>query len=111
MTCLTWNLEWKAPASASGEIIRERITELDPDVICFTETITSMVPEAYRIESGADYGYPHDGDRRKVVLWSKNPFTEIDIVGDADMPSGRFVAGVAGGIRFIGVCHGCPVDG
>jgi len=63
-----------------------------------------MVPEGYRIESDPDYGYKNGADKRKVILWSKSPFTEIDIVGDADMPTGRFVTGVAGGIRFIGVC-------
>ncbi|MEI6704761.1 MAG: endonuclease/exonuclease/phosphatase family protein [Deltaproteobacteria bacterium] len=104
MKCLTWNLQWKSPAGAAGKLIQECITALDPDVICFTETVTSMIPEGYRIESDPDYGYDNHGIRRKVILWSKIPFTEIDIVGDADMPTGRFVSGVAGGIRFIGVC-------
>jgi len=104
MTCLTWNLQWKSPVGAAGKLIQRCIAALDPDVICFTETVTSMVPEGYRIESDPEYGYDNRGVRRKVILWSKIPFTEIDIVGDADMPTGRFVSGVAGGIRFIGVC-------
>ncbi|MDX6766028.1 MAG: endonuclease/exonuclease/phosphatase family protein [Candidatus Methylacidiphilales bacterium] len=104
MTCLTWNLQWKSPAGATGKLIQGCIAALDPDVIGFTETVIQMVPEGYRIESDPDYGYKNEADQRKVILWSKSPFTEIDIVGDADMPTGRFVSGVSDGIRFIGVC-------
>jgi hypothetical protein len=56
------------------------------------------------IEAEADYGYSHSGNRRKVVLWSKTPWVEVDSLGCHALPSGRFVAGTTGGIRFVGVC-------
>ncbi len=63
-----------------------------------------MLPKGYSIESDADNGYPNNGERRKVILWSKQPWTNIDTIGDNEMPSGRFVSGVTSGVRFVGVC-------
>ena len=79
MKCLTWNLEWAAPASKRGDLIRRQIAEIDPHMICFTEVIRSLVPEGYHLEADADYGYPNDGSRRKVLLWSKQPWTETEM--------------------------------
>jgi endonuclease/exonuclease/phosphatase family metal-dependent hydrolase len=101
---LTWNLEWASPRSKRGEILKEIIQEIDPDVVCYTEVVTDFLPNGYIIEADPDYGYPHDGKRRKVVLWSKTPWTEIDTAGDPRMPPGRFVSGVTQNIRFLGVC-------
>jgi endonuclease/exonuclease/phosphatase family metal-dependent hydrolase len=56
------------------------------------------------IEANADYGYSHNGERRKVLLWSKTPWEECDRLGNDALPSGRFAAGVTAGVRFVGVC-------
>ena len=63
-----------------------------------------MIPEGHSIESDPDYGYSNEGGRRKVILWSKQPWTDVDTIGDDEMPSGRFVSGVTAGVRFVGVC-------
>lgn len=105
MKCLTWNLEWASPTSKRLGIIRERIIKEDLDVACYTEVIRSTLPEdGFIIEASPDYGYRNTGEKRKVVLWSKYPWTEIDDVGDPTLPSGRYISGVTRGIRFIGVC-------
>jgi exonuclease III len=105
MKCLNWNLEWKTPATNAGRVIQEQVAKLAPDMVCFTEVNKAMIPEGYVIESDADYGYQNgDGKRRKVALWSKQPWTDVDSTGDGEMPTGRFVSGVTAGIRFIGVC-------
>jgi len=104
MKCLTWNLEWASPASKRLALMREMIDEFDPDVICYTEVIRSVLLDGHVIEADADYGYPPKEGRRKVILWSKTPWTEVDPLGDTGMPTGRFVSGVAEGIRFVGVC-------
>ena len=104
MKCLTWNLEWAAPASKRGRLILEQIATMDPDVVCYTEVVRTLIPDGHRIEGEADYGYPNEGERRKVVLWSKHPWTDVDMKGDDGMPTGRFVSGTTGGIRFVGVC-------
>ncbi len=48
-------------------------------------------------------------DKRKVVLWSKEPWEQIDDLGHVHMPPGRFVSGVTkapllGEVTVIGVC-------
>lgn len=85
-------------------MIRERIAEIDPDVVCYTEVVRAIVPEGYRIEADPDYGYPNDGTRRKVLLWSKLPWADASLAAGTGMPSGRFASGITGGIRFVGVC-------
>jgi exonuclease III len=104
MKCLNWNLEWKTPATQAGRIIQDQVSRLSPDVACFTEVKQAMVPEGCTIESDPDYGYPNDGERRKVALWSKQAWSDVDVIGDEEMPSGRFVSGVTKGVRFVGVC-------
>jgi endonuclease/exonuclease/phosphatase family metal-dependent hydrolase len=102
--CLNWNLEWRTPRSAGGNWIAQKIRELDPDVSCLTEVTEALIPEGEALRSDLDYGYENKGDRRKVVLWSREPWTEVDLLGNSQLPTGRFVSGVTMGIRFIGVC-------
>ena len=104
MKCLTWNLEWKTPASLAGRLIQEQVATLDPDVCCYTEVVRTLIPEGSCLDADPDYGYPNKGGRRKVILWTKHPWTEVDATGDEAIPTGRFVSGVTGGIRFVGVC-------
>ena len=56
--------------------------------------------------SRADYGYSIREERRKVLLWSREPWEEIDDVGSELMPPGRFVSGVTqtslGAVTVIG---------
>ena len=105
MICLNWNVEWAVGDSPEGEIIRSIVNRVNPDVMCLTETTLGMVPASgHFIASDPEYGYPNNGTRRKVVLWSREPWSEIDTVGAPSMPSGRFVSGITQGIRFAGVC-------
>ena len=104
MKCLNWNLEWKTPTTKAGRLIQALVAAIDADTVCYTEVVRTMVPEGHSIESEPDYGYPHDGGRRKVILWSKQPWTDVDTIGNDEMPSGRFVSGITAGVRFIGVC-------
>ena len=94
MICLTWNLEWKLPKSVSGKLIQQEIAQHDPDVMCITEAVVSIMPLGHSIEADSDYGYEHDGSRRKVILWSKSHWQDIDTLGDDEMPTGRFASGV-----------------
>lgn len=104
MKCLIWNLEWKKAKSPAGQWIGEKFRQLDPEVACFTEITEGMIPAGEVLEADPDYGYPQPGDHRKVVLWSKSPWSEVDRIGDSELPSGRYVSGITQGIRFIGVC-------
>ena len=40
----------------------------------------------------------------KVILWSKNKWTEVNQIGSKEIPSGRFISGITNGIRIIGLC-------
>ena len=58
--------------------------------------------------SQADSGYKVVENRRKVVLWSREPWSEVDDVGLESLPPGRFVSGVTqtslGEVTVIGIC-------
>lgn len=102
---LVWNIEWATPRSRRGLAIREIVAELQPDLICLTEGVCEMLPAfGHAIDASADYGYGDTGNRRKVLLWSREPWRDLDRQGEASMPGGRFVAGTTVGIRVVGVC-------
>ncbi len=104
MNCLTWNLQWAPTKGDRARSIASAIRVVDPEVICYTEVVVGMIPSGHVIEADVDYGYPNNGDRRKVVLWSRNAWTDVDVYGDPELPTGRFASGVSSGIRFMGVC-------
>ena len=60
------------------------------------------------IEADPDYGYPIIEGRRKVLLWSKEAWRDVDRSGHPSLPTGRFVSGVTrtplGDVQIIGVC-------
>ena len=105
MSLLVWNIEWATPRSKRGAAIQGIIADLQPDLICMTEGTAAMLPDdGHTIEGSADYGYVAPGERRKVLLWSRSHWTDVDRVGDEQMPGARFIGGTTGGIRVVGVC-------
>jgi len=105
LRCLTWNVEFASPASKRGEYIRDLVSQLEVDVVCLTEATLGMRPMGgHLIQSDENYGYSHNGRRRKVLLWSREPWRQVDPIGSDVMPPGRFIAGTTYGIRFVGVC-------
>lgn len=107
---VTWNAEW-APTKKRAAI-RARIASLDPDVIVLTEGDAGVLPDGgHSIDAGTEWGYVSpDPARRKVILWSRFPPSDVDTVGSRkeEMPGGRWVAGTVettrGPIRIMGVC-------
>ena len=111
LTAITWNVEWATPAAYRTPEILNRLDRHDPDVICLTEAhvgLLSGLDSGYTICSQPDYGYPIRQGRRKVVLWSKNPWEQTDDLGTDSMPPGRFVTGVTqtplGPVAVVGIC-------
>lgn len=109
LTVATWNAEWRAPGSADAALIRERLDAVGADIICLTEAYGGIMGSGgHLIEAEPDYGYPVVEGRRKVLLWSREPWEVVDRVGRAELPPGRFVAGRTttpfGPIDVIGVC-------
>lgn len=106
---VNWNVEWKHSHSQAARILRERIFETDPDIVCLTEGYADFFGgPGHVIEADADYGYPIHEGRRKVLLWSRHSWTNVDRIGSAELPGGRFVRGTTttpiGDMDVIGVC-------
>lgn len=106
---VNWNVEWATPRSRRSPDILRRIEEHDPEVVCLTETHDELLDrDGHTISSQPDYGYPIKPHRRKVMLWSREPWEHVDDVGVESMPPGRFVSGVTqtatGDITVVGIC-------
>lgn len=105
----TWNVEWASKGSRRFKPARERIVELNADILCLTEAKKELLPDSgFLIESGPDYGYGVQPSRRKVIVWSRFTWQDVDCVGSPDLPPGRFASGVTEidgwRIRIVGVC-------
>ncbi|WP_159715943.1 endonuclease/exonuclease/phosphatase family protein [Geminicoccus flavidas] len=107
-----WNIAWRRRQSPAGRVIADVIEQHAPDLVCLTEAHTDFLPNGHLIHARADYGYPLKEGRRKVLLWSRQPWTGIDDLGDERLPPGRFVAGTTetqlGSLRMIGMCVPWP---
>ena len=106
---VNWNVEWATPRSRRTPEILRRIDHHNPEVVCLTETHPRLLSrEGHAICSQGDSGYGIRGDRRKVVLWSLQPWENVDDLGDDSLPPGRFVSGVTrtslGEVTVVGVC-------
>ena len=106
---ITWNVEWATTSSPRASEIFRRIGRHAPEVVCLTETHVRLPSQdGHTICSQPDYGYTIKEDRRKVMLWSREPWEQVDDVGINSMPPGRFVSGVTktslGTVTVIGVC-------
>jgi len=108
MRIINWNVKWASANSKWGPVILEEILSRVPEVVCITEGYKGFMDAGYTITSHEDYGYKLTPGRRKVMLWSKNPWKYVDTIGSESLPGGRFVSGLTstsrGDIRFIGVC-------
>jgi hypothetical protein len=107
----TWNTEWKRPNGQQGTIIGKRLAATDCDILCVTEGFAGILPTGgHVIDAGKDWGCPIKPGRRKVLLWSKQPWTpHSHALGSEEIPKGRFVAGTtetASGacLTVIGAC-------
>ena len=109
LSVLTWNVQWATPNSWRSSEILSRIDRYIPEVICLTETHEGLLSQhGHTISSQPDYGYKITQGRRKDILWSREPWVQVDDLGIEPMPLGRFVSGVTqtslGEVTVIGVC-------
>lgn len=110
MRLLTWNLERKKPTSRGGSAALELLVGQNPDVMVLTEAKTTLPWERGHLVWSQPL--PHDprleDDDRRVVMWSKQPWSDVDDVGVPALPGGRFVRAStktpAGRITVVGVC-------
>lgn len=115
---VTWNVQWATPKSQRTPEILARIDGHAPDVVCLTEVNDTLLSkDGFTISAQPDYGYTIKEGRRKVVLWSRHPWAQVDVVGSDTLPPGRFVSGVtrtpAGDVTVLGICipwFGCRTE-
>ena len=105
---LLWNVQWRTRRSYAGQI-RALLDGLAPDLICLTEGHEDFLSnDGHEIVSHPDFGYPILEGRRKVLLWSRSPWTDVDQVGHPTLPGGRYIAGWTetplGPLQVFGVC-------
>lgn len=114
---VNWNVDWVPKREEATEILRRdeilnRIRGHCPEVICLTEASIGLLSDSgCRILSQPDQSSIKQGlgdRRRKVLLWSRNPWTDINDLGSESLRRGRFVSGVTetslGEITVVGVC-------
>ncbi len=110
LSVVNWNVQWATPHSERSPGILHRIEKHSPDIICLTETDCRLLSGfgGHIIQARPDPGKGAATHRRKVLLWSRQPWSDIDDFGSEALPSGRFVAGVTeppdGQVMVIGVC-------
>ena len=106
---VNWNDEWAKPESPRGAEVLRRVHGHVPELVCLTKTYDGLLSHnGHTICSQPDYGYTLKEDRRKVMLWSMEPWDQIYDIGIDSMPPGRFVSGVTqtsmGEVAVIGIC-------
>ena len=110
MKLVNWNVWWASARSKYSRAVEilDRIDGHSPEIVCLTETHHQLIRDGHTITARPDYGYGIQRSRRKVFLWSKNPWEYVDDIGDDRMPPGRFISGVTrasvGEVTVVGVC-------
>lgn len=81
MRVATWNLQWASPTSARHAAIRRHLEEVGADIVVATECYRAdwaLYPHA--VDAGPDWGYPIVEGQRKVIAWSRTPWTDVHTV-------------------------------
>lgn len=105
---VNWNVQWATPKSVRLPEILRRINAHTPEVVCLTEADTGLLSESGHVIYSRPDGVHAVKRRRKVLLWSREPWDQVDDLGIGSMPPGRFVSGLTqtsmGEVVVIGVC-------
>ena len=104
----TWNTEFAEPGRVRGDRVRPVLAAPDCDILCVTEGYAEILPDGGNIVTGGDDpGYPIVEGQKKVLLWSKEPWANVEF-SPKGMPEGRFVAGITktpiGYLTVVGIC-------
>ena len=104
----TWNLEWATPTSARGRTQRRHLDGLNADVVVTTEDHRSVWDRyPHVVDAGADWGYPIEASRRKVIAWSSTPWTNVHVIGHGAARGRLVTAGTIVGdtpVTVVAVC-------
>ncbi len=114
MKILNWNTQADKHKSVGTtkpkfERIRQLVIGHDADVICLTEALPESMPDGGETVTSNLSGWRHEPrGARKVVLWSRSGWTDVDRGEAYRLPEGRFVSATTtlGGtnLSFVGMC-------
>ena len=111
MRILNWNTQADRLRVGTSKFskVRQLIATHDADVICLTEAIPESMSEGgHTVPSNLSNWSHEDRGARKVVLWSRYGWTDIDSNGSNSLPEGRFVCATTTfegtDLIFIGMC-------
>ena len=105
----TWNVEWAVAGGERGTRVADALKAPDCDIVCVTEGCANILPsDGHTVDAGPDWGYGHEEARRKVLVWSRRPWSAVDVGSSGARPGGRLVAGITltalGPLTVVGVC-------
>ena len=109
MRVLTWNFARHAPKDWQAVTMVERIREEAPDIVCLTEGHEASLADmpGHTLSSRGAYWSASLESERKVLLWSKAPWTDVKALPEVSAISGVVSAvteGPLGPVRVVGVC-------
>ena len=95
MKVLNWNTQADKLSVRTPKFERSRqlVTRHNADVICLTEAFPESMPEKRNTVTSdlSEWKIHEDRGARKVVLWSRFGWTDVDRRGSESLPKGRFV--------------------
>lgn len=109
MRIATWNLEWARPGTARHDRALAHLKSIDADIVVVTteDSLHDWDSYRFRIDGEGDWGYRIVDGRRKVMAWSRTPWSDV-VVFDNGACKGRFVRGrttIAGiELHVLAVC-------
>ena len=111
MKILNWNTQADrlSVRRAKFKRLRQLVISHDADVICLTEAFPELMPDGGETVTSNLSEWKHEArGARKVVLWSRFGWTDVDRRGSENLPEGRFVRAtttVEGtDLSFVGMC-------
>ena len=94
MRILNWNTQADKLSMETPKFERSRrlVTSHNADVICLTEAFPESMPEGGDTTTSCLSEWQHEArGARKIVLWSRFGWTDVDDRGSENLPEGRFV--------------------
>ncbi|MFM1731112.1 hypothetical protein ABI214_12565 [Prescottella soli] len=81
ITVATWNTEWAPTAGRRGRTFVSGWPDAAADILVVMEGSHGLLPDGgYVVVAGNDWGYDDKPHHRKVLLWSRWPLTDVDLL-------------------------------
>lgn len=109
MRIVNWNIERHGPLTWQAKSLLAEISELEPDIVCLTEAWEASAASLGGFSiSATGVSWSHkDAVERKVLLWSRNAWRDVQIVEQLEA-TGSAITGLtllgSTVVRILGLC-------